>query len=31
MFPVADNKEYRAVQILYVNCKLIAEFQWLIC
>ena len=25
----ADNKAYRAVQILYVNCKLKAEFQWL--
>ena len=28
---VADNKAYRAVQILYVNCKLKAEFQWLTC
>ena len=28
---VADNKAYRAVQSLYVNCKLKAEFQWLTC
>ena len=25
---VADNKAYRAVQSLYVNCKVKAEFQW---